>query len=89
MNIKKFREDNFLTVKEFSDIIGIPKSTYYDYERGIYRTNSQNIEKIYKAVERIEKEQKEIDKILNPKKSRKKYALIALFIWVLLCILLA
>ena len=73
MDLRKFRIEHNLTQEEFAKIIGMPRQTYQTYEYGIRNPKIKNIRLIEIAIDRIENERKNIEKIYDRMKAIKSY----------------
>lgn len=73
MDLRKFRIEHNLTQSEFAKIIGMPRQTYQTYEYGTRNPKIKNIRLIEIAIDRIENERKNIEKIYDRMKAIKSY----------------
>ena len=73
MDLRKFRIEHNLTQAEFAKIIGIPRQTYQTYEYGTIKPQIKNIRLIEIAIDRIENERKNIEKIYDRMQAIKSY----------------
>lgn len=73
MDLRKFRIEHNLTQAEFAKIIGIPRQTYQTYEYDTRKPKIKNIRLIEIAIDRIENERKNIEKIYDRMQAIKSY----------------
>lgn len=75
INLKEFRNRYELTQVEFSEIIGVPRSTYVPWELGKASPTNKNMINLEKAIRQIESEhaiiEQYIDKLEEVKKQEK------------------
>lgn len=73
LDLKKFRTENTLTQKEFAELIGIPRTTYQNYELKKATPPNSQLLKIERAVKKIEAEKTNIEEIIKRLDGIKQY----------------